>query len=465
MIMSVVNRDFRRGLPAKTSTRPCFSFLIGLMLLLLPVTAGAASGDDSIDRVLAAVAESNINGTAGAPPAPTGDALFDRYAQAVDARIMSLPANSEEQSSAAILPDTDLAAWEPQFGQDPRFWELRYFCARVNGSQALAPGFSKPMDLLREAQQRGVASCNILLLLYDELRQEHNATLDAYTGNAGPALMHEQEQQELELLNAAVAAGPDQAWAYYTRAQYWMELGSQDLVQQDLLAGNSAAQNIFPRPWPMQLLAGAPGEKSPPGGAAVCGALWIAVIRYPLPNFIRIKDHLREAFVCENLGGAGGYLESWHQFACRYGASSPERLIQSLVGQVLEGMISTYAEESGFGERESQLDALLRCRGAREAMLNIVRSRQGIEPDLFKLNAIFTSMGYKRGYYAIMYANLCYEIHTTAALQPFFTDRSQIHYPQLELPLAMLKYEALTKEQATQRSQERHKQLEAEQNN
>jgi hypothetical protein len=111
------------------------------------------------------------------------------------------------------------------------------------------------------------------------------------------------------------------------------------------------------------------------------------------------------------------------------------------------------------------MDTLLRCRGAREAMLNIVRSRNDVEADLFKLNAIFTSLGYQRGYYALIYANLCHEFHTTTALQPFFADFSQIHFPQLELPLTMLKYEALTKEQFAQRSHERHKQQEAEQNN
>jgi hypothetical protein len=468
MIMGATARDSRPGLQTKISLLPSLCFLIGLLLMLIPAIASAADGEDALDRVLTAMTASNIGGTASAPPAPTGDALLDRYAQAVDEHIMSLTDKGYEQPGAAIIPDTALAAWEPQFGQDPRYWELRYFCANVFPGQPLAPGFSKPVDLLRESQKRGIASSNTLLLLYNQLRQEDNAALDAYTGNDGPALMHEQEQRELELLNAAVAAGPDQAWTYYTRAQYWMELGSQDLVQQDLTAGNLAAQNVFPRPWPLPLLASAPGEKTPPGGAAVCGALWMAAISYPLPNYIRIKDHLREAFVCENLGG-GGELEAWHQFACRFGAAAPDILIQSLVGQVLDSMISSYAEESGFGGREIQADTLLRCRGAGAAIRDIVRNTTSNQQDPVlqgsKLGAILACFGCWRGYYAYSYLDLCRERCTVSAMQPIFTDLSQVHYPELGLALGMLKYEPLTIERAKQRSEERRQQAEAEQNN
>lgn len=467
--MSIFTGHVRPGRHAYCSFVSLLGVVMGLILVLIPALATAANSEDVIDRTFAALAQSNIGNTAGLPPAPTGDALFDRCAQAVDERIMSLPANSVEQPTAVVPTDTDLAAWEPKFGRDPRYWELRFFCARINFSQPLAPGFSKPVDLLREAQKRGIASCNTLLLLYDQLRQEDYAALDAYTGADAPALMREQEQQELELLNAAVAAGPDQAWAYYTRAQYWMELGAQDLVLEDLAAGNAAVHNDFPRPWPLPLLASAPGEKSPPGGAAVCGALWLAAISYPLPNYIRIKDHLREAFVCENMGGYGGYLESWHQFACRFGASAPDILIQSLVGQVLDGMISSYAEESGFGGSEIQADTLLRCRGAGAAIRDIVRNATGSQQDPAlvgtKLGAILASLGCTRGYYAYSYLELCRERRTVAAIQPIFTDLSQVHYPELGLALGMLKYEPLTVEQLKQRNEQRHQQAQTPKNN
>ena len=59
---------------------------------------------------------------------------------------------------AAVIPDTSLAAWENEFGADPRYWELRYFCATASKPGAsLAPGFSGLADFLKEARMRGIA--------------------------------------------------------------------------------------------------------------------------------------------------------------------------------------------------------------------------------------------------------------------------------------------------------------------
>jgi hypothetical protein len=430
--------------------------------------AGAGAGqaqstNGEIDWILRTIAQSNAAGCLNATLAPTGDALFDRYAKEVDALISAETAVVYDTLLyAAVVPDATLGAWEGQFSKDPRYWELRYLCARIapRDPQAVGPA-PEPAAFLREAQARGVATANTLLLLYGEVRGAHQRELDAAGAEAGggPERMRKQEREELVLLDAAVAAGPDEAWPHYMRALYWFDLGEQGKALEDMTAGNAAPENAFPLPWPTAYVSAAPGLAAPPGSAAVCGAIYSAAIVYPLPNFIRFKEHLRETFVCLNLGGSTVDLEAWHQFACRLGESVPAELIYVLVGVVLDGMVRSYVEENYEGGAGD--DTLLRCRGAATAIRAMVTSQSDYAMNRVQAGALLVALEGSRGYYVAQYLHLCEQWRLTNAAQGVLADLSQVHYPALDLPACMLKYEPLTQEEAQHRGAERRKQREA----
>jgi len=54
---------------------------------------------------------------------PTGDELFDTYARTViDRQAPRLFLTGQNSPGPWTLPDATLAAWEPRFGKDPRYW-------------------------------------------------------------------------------------------------------------------------------------------------------------------------------------------------------------------------------------------------------------------------------------------------------------------------------------------------------
>lgn len=414
--------------------------------------------DDEIAQLIRMIEDSNARDCFNAPFVPTGDELFDRYAKEVEARIEAENTSSGEWTNVAAVPDNTLAEWQSEFGADPRYWELRYFCARLGqwDSQPLEED-EEPIAFLLEAQQRGISTANTLLLLYGEMRRENQLELEA-VGDApggGPELMHLQEQEELELLDAAVAAGPDEAWTYYTRAMYWFYLGQQERALDDLSVGNIARNNAYPVPWPMNYVDSAPGMDAPPGSAAVCGAIWSSSIALVQPNFITVKDHLRETTICMNLGAGVDSLEPWHQFACRLGQSISSQQIFLLVGTILEDMVYGYAEENCEGGAGN--DTLLRCRGASFILREIIKSNNDQILNSVQRSSLFIALDGSRGLYAAHYLSQFTEWRYVTAAQGMLADLSQVHYPALDLPPCMLKYSPLTQEDTRRINAERRK--------
>jgi len=395
------------------------------------------------------------------PPAPTGDKLFDRYAMEVDKRL-----NTSGSANAADVPEDVLATWEADFGNDPRYWELRYFCASGIGRPTTAGGASaedsltahkRRVDFLLDAQRRGVASCNTMLLLYREVRGEHNEQLDmaGIPSDAEPqqqvdalALMRRFEDEEVAFLNDVIERWPDYAWAYYDRAMYWFELGEEQRGLSDLAAGNVAPNLRLPQPWPYQYVVDGIHKGAIPGSIPVSGAICEAQSALASPNYIMMKEHLKEAFVACNLDGGMQRFEAWHQFGCRLASSAPELPIQGLVGVLLVGMASGYLEENAAQDlAPGQIETLQRIRGAYTEYK--AHFQQAHLTDVDELSALATA-GLARGAACHCLLGCRRELKLSDDLAPIISDLAQVHYPDLALPECMKKYEAMTKERAMQ---------------
>lgn len=243
---------------------------------------------ESIQVTRAALKSSNAEQNLGAPPKPTGDGLFDTYAEAVFKQIEAIPwaeVNSDEAMYAAALPDAVIAAWEPEFEHDPRYWELRYFCAMFYpGNNPLVGDFENRIDFLRYSQESDVATANTLLLLYEELvlekeNEEGVADREEFTPNA----------KALEVLDEAIGTWPDECWPWYYRALHNFSSGKMELALSDLKQGNKAVINVYPRPYPFSFVEKHFGGKSPSGSALISGAILLTAQPYRLPNLIKWK--------------------------------------------------------------------------------------------------------------------------------------------------------------------------------
>ncbi len=270
---------------------------------------------------------------------------------------------------------------------------------------------------------------------------------------AAATIMARQEREQLELLDAAVSAGPDQAWPYYLRALYWFSLGEQEAGLADMEAGNAAPANILPAPWPLALVEAGYSQPAPVGSAAVSGAIIELDYACEPLNWSEVSEAQSNSLACASLSGDLRPLEAWHQFACRVGLTNSMRNMYALAR---EGRLMSYMEQDRAAQLSpAQLETLQRMFGARAALQDATR---GYEynfdiPDSIALIPFAGARGVAVGLYLYAYEN--WQSENRGNPVALFTDLSQVHFPELALPECMRKYEALTPEELKRRNAER----------
>lgn len=204
---------------------------------------------------------------------PTGDALWDTYAQALLEQLPDMINKPREgivaisaPSGVGVLPDDLLASWQPEFGNDPRYWQLRYFNkAAFDTYQDFLHGGPihpeeyeyiepAPAEYLLQGKELGVADWVTEILLYDAqdrelewLQENYNDISDEEKAiNSVPEIVTEPfvalwfEDQRLPRLNYLASTLPDESWPYYERAMYQFEHGNWDAALISLRRGNEA---------------------------------------------------------------------------------------------------------------------------------------------------------------------------------------------------------------------------------
>lgn len=169
---------------------------------------------------------------------PTGDPLFDHYARAVRNR-QAWQLFAGVNGHPAALPDAQLAKWEPQFGNDPRYWELRYFCASAREAPAIAANGFGMIDevesaraFLEEAISRGVARQSTL----------------------APLLRSKEGDAQLEWMVRVAAAAPDNAYGHYRLGEALFAGGDYPAARKALALGNGAPRNHVPHLFPLEMV-------------------------------------------------------------------------------------------------------------------------------------------------------------------------------------------------------------------
>lgn len=306
---------------------------------------------------------------------PTGDELFDRYAQAcMENNWVGYQFDASAEFPATLHPDV-LAAWEDDFGSDPRYWQLCYFCMkhRLYGDKTNAELFAEDeqsvsayiekfdrmeeeaVAALRQAEDRGVADSETMLLLHPALLREWDKQYELYFGNWSElepptglteiGLHREYEERELEILLKAVELDPEQAWAHYTLAKRHLMYGEPELAQAALVAGNRAAVNELPACFPLSFVLDCIDDGRLPGNAVLAGAILEAGSTdegcYPYNSAsYRWYAHSKEQLVRMNLGGGLELTQQMYAASCRRalaGRSVPH------IGAVMAKSISVLA--------------------------------------------------------------------------------------------------------------------------
>lgn len=208
-------------------------------------------------------------------PQPTGDALFDQYAHAAwDANAANafIYEPKGKYETAAALPDSVLLEWEDEFGDDPRWWELRWFSALVRKGWMIDDSVD-PVDILQEAVDSGHASPAIVQRLYCQ-RARDTWTLVEYSERAKRPTWDDAEMQELEsLLDKFIELATDHCWGYMERGMLELSAGKDDAAQLDFERSAAASERDMVLAFPCSKVYGMMREDEIPGSKAFAGMI------------------------------------------------------------------------------------------------------------------------------------------------------------------------------------------------
>jgi len=429
---------------------------------------------------------------------PTGDALFDTYAEAVAQRFADAAADPVASLRAGIepcvLPLATVEAWNDRFGGDPSYWQLVYICGIASASERAerealaqypvgADDAGRPIEEARNARAEELRMAYLrqcypdfrqvitmlppdadsYVLLYNIERQSHSAWLDQQSATdvafAAKHLTPEQTEElrrellvahdeqlmknELADLTTAISAAPQQAWPYYERAMLHFSNGDMDLAIADLERGNAAPELHYPMFFPYSFLYERLDRGEYSGSPELTSALLISSMRDDTPNFIRIKEQGKNLQVASAMSGDLQYLNAWQQFSARLGDVLPTSPIYALTGNVMTTMIPGYLLENLAGDLSAEQVHVLRCvRGACLYTRNTYKEFSDDQPTTEELYQGSQAALVVAGQDCTWFDNaLEYGEFYCNCLQPVFELLRQVDYESLTMPCGLEEYE------------------------
>jgi len=256
-------------------------------------------------------------------------------------------AGTGTDESDYLVREDDIAPLEDEFGDMPEYWQLRYFVSETD--------LKERIRLLQKATEVAPDDAVSLYLYW-------RVMADTWGPYRGLGLKYEEKGQagltpeELNIyrnwpqlpaegMERAARMEGGNAMMYYWTAQMYARLGEYEHVLELLELGNNCPHNVEVNLFPASYMYARLDELTDMVGANRVGCL--ATLKMyldaqPLPNYIKLKDTVKEMCVAANLNGDLEALNTVHRFACRFGETQDARLIQQLVAKVLVGVLSDH---------------------------------------------------------------------------------------------------------------------------
>ena len=269
-----------------------------------------------------------------------------------------------------VLPEESLDKLEEMSSADLRYYQLRYNNARWAEIHSESPPMldyrgDAGMEHLAKAYQSGLADWETILVLkpylFRQFSREAHAGFEAIDKDLDPddwpaevaAVNARLDQQELAVLDAAIAAGPDQAWPYWEKGLYLTGRGEFESAVECIEAGNQAPNNIMPCLFPtcdaVDWVVEDWGGTNP-----VCEAVILEAIRHDNRRYWRIvrTERYKELIVAFNLGADRELMQPYFEMALLMASSKRARALdvrssinvcQLLLNNILESQPGAYS--------------------------------------------------------------------------------------------------------------------------
>lgn len=272
---------------------------------------------------------------------PTGDELFDRYARLVLSQQhkfrnepwlhrtlaglgIKLPISAAQPEA---LDFAVLREWEAEFGDDPRYWELRAACSMDIGADTIPQ--------MREKMLTGVASSGMLMQV-----------------GIGP-MLNDEPHRAMQLVEQVIAAEPDNSYAYYVKGDLLLEQGDQTGALAAYTAGNEAKDNRMPLAFPMSIIAEQPTRFTTPDERLVAGYTWCAYELVVLPDVKTIHERGEALARAASSPADTALANVYWMRVCRFGQMVNQTpFSNALAANVLRKMLDAYSNAEEKSERQ-----------------------------------------------------------------------------------------------------------------
>lgn len=322
---------------------------------------------------------------------PTGDGLYDAFANLVESKTPRLVVPGLETSGLyycpAVIDDGSLEALESRFASDPRYWELRVWTMEVRSEFPALTSADEPntldsyrqrMTLLERAARCGKASPYAmyrLASLKSKFRQANiNASPSADGTNDGSSsaqsqlarsamirLIQEDEAAYLADLDTIASSWPNEAWPQYWKAEFYFEIGEHELAANCLNLGNAARDCRYPCYYPESFIRQRLWDGQP------CGSKWIAgavLSGWQIStDWTRWKSSAKDVVVALSLGGGSETANALKDFGCRVACAPGSTSVDCIAGLLIPSILAGGMLDLGAGDlTQEQVDTLLHVR-------------------------------------------------------------------------------------------------------
>jgi len=247
------------------------------------------------------------------------------------------------------VSEEDIIPLEADFGNMPEYWQFRYYLSRAEPDEKIL--------LLQKAMDVAPDDAASLFLYWQETANSGAGIYRSIHMKFGTRNEEQLTPEELgicrnwpqlpaEGMERAARMDGQNAMMYYWTAQKYSILGETEHVIELLGLGNACPHNVGIHLFPLSYTYAHLEDIRSIVGAERDGCmvtLSVQWAREAIPNYIKLKDVVKQICVAANLGCEMQWLNTAHEFACRFGQTEHAGMIQQLVANVLVGVLAEHA--------------------------------------------------------------------------------------------------------------------------
>lgn len=335
---------------------------------------------------------------------PTGDKLLDTYAKEVIHReaprlfassyqvfTSDDPYVEPKRPLPGYLEHEVFEGWEDNFGDDPRFWQLRYL--RTWGDslpEEFRDEYGDKYDRLKvgfvdEAIEHNAVDADLLWLKWASVRSKWVDTIEeemqAELAEGLDAKVLEVETPDFKLdnleverrviakygeemfglLDQMIDSSPEVSFPYYRRGIANYCAGKMDAAMADFEAGNAAPRNEMPLCFPQQPMVDNGDIAELAGNDVLYGVLMESTMMNPRQNYIVWREVAKEISEQAIINGDTQLLQEFHMFLCRTGmAKNVDTILQAVSLKCIRYLLEPWLVGEGGNLSPEKRQALLK---------------------------------------------------------------------------------------------------------